>query len=264
MFKTTKKDKISTLIIRQIREAILQGQIKSGEALPPEKDLVQQFGVSKHTLREALRTLEGMGLIDIRRGAGGGPVVTEVNPETARDFLQSFFHFQNISIRDLSDVRKIIEPYLARRAAETFDAKDTQDLLDLHEECQKVYREDKNLVGAKAEINFHILLARKTGNPILVMILDFVNSLLTDVKHHLKPGRLFSEKVLGAHQHIIDAIVRKDGEAASKAMYNHISQVERELENVRQAVESGPEIAVGVRKSIDDGGVEKQHPENAV
>ena len=188
-----------------------------------------------------------MGLIDIRRGAGGGPVVTEVNPETARDFLQSFFHFQNISISDLSEVRKIIEPYLARRAAETFDAKDTQDLLDLHEECQKVYQEDKNLVGAKAEINFHILLARKTGNPILVMILDFVNSLLTDVKHHLKPGRLFSEKVLEAHQHIIDAIVSKDGEAASKAMYNHISQVERELENVRQTVESDARQEKGTR-----------------
>ena len=79
------------------------------------------------------------------------------------------------------------------------------------------------------------------------MILDFVNSLLTDVKHHLKPGRLFSEKVLEAHQHIIDAIVSKDGEAASKAMYNHISQVERELENVRQTVESDAHQEKGTR-----------------
>ncbi len=251
MFKTTKKDKISTLIIRQIREAILQGEIKPGEALPPEKDLVQQFGVSKHTLREALRTLEGMGLIDIRRGAGGGPVVTEVNLETTRDFLQSFFHFQNISIRDLSEVRKIIEPYLARRAAETFDEKDTRDLLDLHEQCREVYRQDKNLVGAKAEINFHILLAKKTGNPILVMILDFVNSLLTDVKHQLKPGRFFSEKVLGAHQHIIDAIVNKDGEAAARAMYDHITQVEQELEKVKEAVaaqEHAPKPAIAAQE----------------
>jgi GntR family transcriptional repressor for pyruvate dehydrogenase complex len=189
-------------------------------------------------LREALRTLEGMGLIDIRRGAGGGPVVTEVNLETTRDCLRSFFHFQNVSIRDLSEVRQVIEPYLARKAAETFTDQDNEDLLRLHEQCQEIYRQDQNLVGAQAEIRFHVLLAQKTGNPILVMILDFVNNLLTDVKHHLKPGRDFSRKVLGAHQKIITAILGKDGDAVAKHMFDHICEVETELEQVKQAVDA--------------------------
>ena len=140
MFKTAKKDKISTHIIKQIREAILLGKLKPGETLPPEKELVVQFNVSKHTLREALRTLEGMGLINIRRGAGGGPVVTEVDMETTRDCMASFLHFQNVSINDLSEVRKVIEPYLARHAAESFNDEDKAELELLHESCQEIFK----------------------------------------------------------------------------------------------------------------------------
>ena len=161
MFKTAKKDKISTHIIKQIREAILLGKLKPGETLPPEKELVVQFNVSKHTLREALRTLEGMGLINIRRGAGGGPVVTEVDMETTRDCMASFLHFQNVSINDLSEVRKVIEPYLARHAAESFNDEDKAELELLHESCQEIFKKEKNLVGAQAEIDFHVFLAKK-------------------------------------------------------------------------------------------------------
>jgi len=76
MFRSASHDKMSTHIIRQVRDAILKGQLQAGQCLPPEKDLITQFGVSKHTLREALRSLEAMGFIEIKRGAGGGPVVS--------------------------------------------------------------------------------------------------------------------------------------------------------------------------------------------
>ncbi|WP_084448722.1 FadR/GntR family transcriptional regulator [Desulfovibrio inopinatus] len=250
MFKAAKKDRISTQIINQIREAILQGEITPGQSLPPEKELVAQFGVSKHTLREALRTLEGMGLISIRRGAGGGPVVTEVEMETTKDFMASFLHFQNVSLHDLSEVRKIIEPYLARHAAETFTEADKQDLLRLHEKCQEIHRRDQSLIGAQVEIEFHVLLARKTGNPVLILILDFVNSLLAKTKKQFGPDNQFAEHVLEDHQKIIDAIIQKDPDAASTIMLRHIVAVEEELyqlevsqhyEKGRTVLESGSE-----------------------
>jgi GntR family transcriptional repressor for pyruvate dehydrogenase complex len=69
------------------------------------------------------------------------------------------------------------------------------------------------------------------------MILDFVNSLLTDIKHHVKPGEEFSQQVLGAHQEVFDAIVKGDGDAAAASMLKHICQVEEELETIRQQSE---------------------------
>ncbi len=238
LFTPEKKDKISNLIIRQIRSAIMQGKLKPGEALPPEKELMAQFGVSKHTLREALRALEGMGLIVIKRGAGGGPVVSSVDWETARDSFADFLHFQDFSLTHLSEVRTIIEPYIARRAAETFTPEAEAELLALHVECRKLYDEGKSLVGAEAEIMFHVLLGKYAGNPVLWIILDFVNNILADAKRKMKPGGDFCLMVLNGHQRIVDAILGKDPDAAEHWMRVHIQEVERELERLHHQAQS--------------------------
>lgn len=241
MFRSASHDKMSTHIIRQVREAILKGQLKPGQCLPPEKDLITQFGVSKHTLREALRSLEAMGFIEIKRGAGGGPVVSEVDMETTRDSIANFLHFQNVSVKDLSEVRKIIEPYLARLAAERFSAQEIEKLEEIHRKCRKIFTKKKSVVGAKEEVEFHVFLAQASRNPVMVMILDFVNSMLTDLKTHIKPGEDFSQHVLDSHQEIFDAIKAGDSDAAEKAMFNHICDVEHELDVLREKEEKKPE-----------------------
>ncbi len=229
MFHSATKDKMSTHIIRQVREAILKGDLQPGECLPPEKELINQFGVSKHTLREALRTLEAMGFIEIKRGAGGGPVVSEVDMSTTRDSIANFLHFQNVSVRSLSEVRKILEPYLARRAAEQFSAKEVETLVDIDTKCQELFEKQKDIVGSREEIDFHVFLAKASRNPVMEMILDFVNSILTDIKTHMKPGTEFSEHVLKSHHKILEAIKAGDGDEAEKVMYDHICEVEEEL-----------------------------------
>lgn len=230
MFSSAKKVKISSAIIQQIKSAILTGEVKPGEALPSEKELVELFGVSKHTLREALRTLECLGFITIKRGAGGGPVVCEVGIETTRESFANFLHFKDVSLADLSEVRKLIEPHLARKAAEIFTQDDLDRLNEFQEQCQVLYDQGKSLVGAKAEIGFHVYLAEHTGNVVLLVILDFVNNLLTDLKQSIHPGKQFAQDVLVAHQRIIDAITARDGELAAKYMREHIDDVEKALE----------------------------------
>lgn len=229
MFKSPEKVKMSTHIIRQVREAILQGQLKPGEALPPEKDLIVKFGVSKHTLREALRCLEAMGFLTIRRGAGGGPVVSEVDMETTKDCLANFLHFKNVSVRDMSQVRSIIEPWLARRAAETFTEQDIEEFEAIHEKYRTIYAKGFCPRAARYEINFHIFLAKKTENPVLVMMLDFVNSIVSDFRTTLRPSLDFSRKVFEAHERIVLAIKARDGEAAARHMREHVREVEEEL-----------------------------------
>jgi GntR family transcriptional repressor for pyruvate dehydrogenase complex len=238
MFQSATKDKMSTHIIRQVREAILKGELQTGQCLPSEKELIIQFGVSKHTLREALRTLEAMGFIEIKRGAGGGPVVSEVDMKTTRDSIANFLHFQNVSVSSLSEVRKILEPYLARKAAETFSAQEIEILEGIDTKCQAIFKRDKNIVGTREEIDFHVFLAKASRNPVMEMILDFVNSVLTDIKSHMKPGIDFSEHVLASHQKVLKAIKAGDADGAEQAMYQHICQVEEELADL--SVEKKP------------------------
>jgi GntR family transcriptional repressor for pyruvate dehydrogenase complex len=246
MFHSASHDKMSTHIIRQVREAILKGQLLPGQSLPPEKDLITQFGVSKHTLREALRSLEAMGFIEIKRGAGGGPVVSEVDMETTRDSIANFLHFQNVSVRDLSEIRKIMEPYLARLAAERFSAQEIEKLEEIDRKCRKIFEKKKSVVGAKEEIDFHIFLAQASRNPVMVMVLDFVNSMLTDLKTNIKPDMEFSQHVLDSHQKIFEAIKAGDGDKAQECMLAHICDVERELEALRERDEKQAKVKQAV------------------
>jgi len=232
MFLATSNNKLTAQIVSQVRNAILDGKLQPGERLPAEKELLLQFGVSKHTLREALRALESMGFIEIRQGAGGGPVICEIDMDNTRDMIASFLYFKNVSVKNLCEVRRLFEPYLARLAAERFREEDIQKLKVLNEQYRKSLNRKKPAI--KDEVSFHVLLAQASGNPAMILILDFVNSLLTDIKHHLRPGLDFSEKVLAAHDSITAAIEAKDGQAAADAMFLHIQEVEQGLQELRE------------------------------
>jgi GntR family transcriptional repressor for pyruvate dehydrogenase complex len=229
-FKPAKREKIPSLIIGQIRTAIMQGKYKPGQALPHERDLIEQFKVSRHTLREALRALEAMGLIYIKRGASGGPYVSEIDFDTAREYFTSFMHFQNISRTDLSELRLFMEPYIARKVAQTATDEDIAALEGIQEKCQQLIDQGKSLVGAEAEVLFHVYLAKQTKNAIMWVIMDFINNLLAQLKIEMNPGLDFSHKVLKAHQKILNAIKKHDPDQAERAMRRHIIEVNKGLD----------------------------------
>ncbi|MCG8532990.1 MAG: FadR family transcriptional regulator [Desulfovibrionales bacterium] len=234
MFTSAKRKRVSSLVIEQIKEAILSGEVKPGDLLPSEKELIEQFGVSKHSLREALRTLEAMGFITIKRGAGGGPVVSEIGIDKTRESFANFLHFQNVSVKDLTELRVLIEPYLAKRAAESFTEKDIAQLHDYQKRCEAIYEQGQSLVGAEAEIGFHTYLAKHTGNPVLLVVLDFVNNLLTSIKKDVIPGKEFTKEVLDAHERVIAAIEAKDPEESYRAMLMHVREVAESLEKLKK------------------------------
>ncbi len=234
-FEPARQDKISTLIIKQIRSAILQGKYQPGDSLPTESELVSQFGVSKHTVREALRALEGMGFIVVRRGASGGPIVSRIEWDTAREFFANFVHFQNISVEELSEVRLLLEPHLARNAAENFTPEELAELVAAHERCEELACQNKSLVKSGAEVMFHVVLAKHSKNSALWVVLDFVNNILMQTKYGVKPGQDFSDNVVLAHKKILKAIMEKDGDAAEMFMREHIREVQRDLEALRRS-----------------------------
>ena len=232
MFREVQQNKISLDIISQIREAILNGSLKPGDRLPPEKELVNKFGVSKHTLREAIRSLEVMGFLEVRKGAAGGAVVLEVDMKTTRESIANFLYFQNVSVRDLSDARKVFEPHLARIAAERLSPDALDDLAAIHQTCLEAMARGESTYAH--EIAFHRALGRASENPVFMLIQDFVNSLLTDIKQHLRPDLDFLEEVFSAHTRILEAIRAREPERVAAEMHRHVCEVERSLEEFQR------------------------------
>lgn len=229
MFKSAKSNKISENITEQIRRAIFEEKLNPGDKLPPERELMENFGVSKATLREALRSLEVLGFLEIRKGASGGAFVTEVDMKKARDSFTNFLHFKNLSLRDLSEVRLILEPYVADKAAPAINEEDLKKLEKLMKECGHILKHDIPIESRKNEIEFHRIIAGVTGNPILMFILDFIENLLIDTKEILQPSKQFSQKVLNAHRRIYKALLERDPRKAREEMAKHVREVERDL-----------------------------------
>jgi GntR family transcriptional repressor for pyruvate dehydrogenase complex len=228
-FKPVRQEKVSLHIIDQIRRAIVEGKLRPGDTLPSEREMTVTFGVSKHTLREALRALEAMGLLDIRKGAGGGPVVVEVDRVALNDSLINFFTFKKVTIGDLTEVRRLLEPHLARHAAQTMTPQDVAELEGLNQACEEILARGESIIGGREEIEFHTRLAETTGNQVLIAILYFVNRFLAQLKLDFKPGLDFSRQILVRHREIVEAIAAGDGDAASEIMLRHVTEVEDEL-----------------------------------
>ena len=229
MFKTVRQSKAPQQIIQQIRSSILEGQLQPGNRLASETELMVEFGVSKSTLREALRALEYLGLIEIRKGAHGGAFVAEVDMEITKESLVNFLHFKNISVQQISAIRKNLEPYAARVAAQTISAEDLEKLKHLNELCRRALSKGDTTALRKNEVRFHRTIAKSTQNPILILILDFIENLLEDVKKILKPEVEFSRSVVESHERIYQALNERDPEKASQEMFKDVLKVEAGL-----------------------------------
>jgi len=229
MFESAKPNKSSEHIIEQIRKAIFEGRLNPGDRLPPERELMVSFRVSKATLREALRSLEVLGFLEIRRGASGGPFVTEVDMRRATDCFSNFLHFKDLSLRSLFEVLLIMEPYIAEKAALAITGEDLERLENLNKECDSRLKNNIPIDPRKNEIEYHRILGSVSGNPILVFILDFVVNLLIDTKEILEPSEELARKHVHAHKRIYKALLERNPTKAREEMIRHVKEVERDL-----------------------------------
>jgi GntR family transcriptional repressor for pyruvate dehydrogenase complex len=212
--------KISDQIIEQIRNAILSGRLKPGDKVASEKELMSEFGVSKATLREALRVLEGMGLVEIRKGIAGGVFIAEVDMKTTISGVMNFLHFKAVSIRDITMIRYLLEPPVVQIAASRIKPEDIIKLESLIIETPAV---PHTIVSR--EIGFHRYLARLTENPILILVMDFIDNILNDIKFQLDPGAEFYHKVAKAHRAVLECLKQKDGVGATKEIVSDLLEV---------------------------------------
>jgi len=230
-FRATKRiEKASDNIVAQIRDSILSGKFNPGERLANEKELIEQFSVSKATMREALRVLEVMGLIEIRKGIGGGVFIAEVGMKTTIYSILNFLHFQTISIRDITFIRYLFEPTTAEIAASKAQDKDIEHL-------ERTILEYNNQVDSDLSkgISFHRYIARMTENSILIMTTDLIDNLLSSIKSKLNLEKEFYSKVRDSHKIILECIKQKDSIASGIAMANDIIETGEYLSKINNS-----------------------------
>lgn len=228
----------------QLRALIVGGQIGLGERLPNEATLASQFGVSRSTVREALRTLSAQRLIVTAKGAGGGTYVSSPSLDFISEFLQANMNLlaemEHISLEELLEAREHIEVYAARLAAR----RRTDDQLErLRNAVPDVRAELVNQERFGLNISFHSILMEVCGNSLLyISALPIFSVLQTNIVR----GELtekWHKDVSRQHDDIAEAIAAADEDAAGELMREHLAFLRPQYERIwRHALRSSRDV----------------------
>lgn len=220
------------LVSEQIKLWITEQGLTSGDRLPQEKDLIDIFSVSKGTIREALKALEVQGLVRTRTGPGGGAFIDLVSDRRAIELLGNYFFSKDISIGDIYQLRKLLEPELA--AGVTGLLKD-QDFARL-ENTMRVYAQPPRNIAEEreqrmAELDFHGVLADACPNPILAFSCRFLQSQLKSLavcrRIYEMPQPELRRRGRNYQIELLDALRIGDPDRARLVMYEHMCEAER-------------------------------------
>ncbi len=217
-----KSTRIYEEIVRQVKALIAERRLKSGDQLPPERDLAEQFKVSRTSVREALRTLESLGLIEIRPGEG--TFVREVSVESLIEPLAQVILSQREAVLELFEARRLLEPAIAGLAAR----RATKDEINEMERILEAQAKEvaAGLTGLAQDAAFHAAIAGSARNRAIMRIVNALMDLLTQSREETlqTPGR--PTRSHQDHMRILAAIRRRDEVEAQQAMLNHLIAVE--------------------------------------
>jgi len=220
-FKPIKQFRISEEVLSQLKESILLGKFKSGEKLPSERELTEEFQVSRGVIREAIRILEITGFVTLRQGPTGGAFVTDLSFDHVGNAFLDLFLTSKVSIPELANVRLYIEPEVARLAALNATHEDKKRLLEAQEE------EFHSVATTATRINqfqkVHHVIAESCQNHFYEAISKSMLRLTYEVVDAVDPDHE-ALHMPGEHQHIIEAIIGANAGAARAAMQRHMEK----------------------------------------
>jgi DNA-binding FadR family transcriptional regulator len=220
MFAPIAVTRASSSIADQIRQAIVTGKLTQGSRLPPERELAEQFGVSRVTVRDALRALEAMGLLEVRVGARGGAFVTVPSGSIMGQTMSDMMMMSALTPEDIVEARLVVELGTVTLAC----ARGTDDdiaLLRAHCEMAR----DKLATGTynrELSWEFHALLVASIHNAAVAGLTQSFRSTLSMHPIRSREGARAHERTVEEHTRIVEALEGRDGLAARTEMARHL------------------------------------------
>jgi len=225
LFHPISAHRASGNIIDQIKTLVFAGKIAPGDRLPFEKQLAEQFGVSRITVRDALRVLESQGLIQIKVGAGGGTFVARPDSQMVSESLRTMLRLQRAKIPELAEARQIIETAIAALAAERATAADFKALEESIAAARAAFTSgDPHFTPSS--VSFHVALAHAAQNQVLLFTVNSFRSLFYEVLEKLVPDPEMAQRAIEDHQKILDAVHARDSDRARDLMRTHLQYFE--------------------------------------
>lgn len=229
VFQPIKTKKIYEEIVEQLKDMISRDELKPGEKLPSERDMAESLGVSRASVREALTTLEAMGILDVR--PGDGTFVRQTSSAETFAPLALVLAVERNPGKQLMEVRRVLETESAALAA----VRATEENLQrIKESLEKMKSADSVRHAVEYDLGFHFAIAEATQNTILLRMMNTV----ADLMHHnfrTNRERLYtipenSVKIIAEHEAIYQAILERKPEFARQCMLEHINNIEAGIE----------------------------------
>jgi len=222
MYKVVRSSRLYEQIVQQVEESIHKGAMKPGDQLPPERELAQQFGVSRTAVREAVKALREKGLVEAYPGRG-----TFIMDGTSYSMRQSLDRMLRVGQVEgsgfLAEVREVLEPEIAAMAATRSDA---EDLASMREQVGIMDESRKDPEAfIEADLDFHLALAEAAANPIILSLIDSIVGLLREQRMGIFQVEGGPERGQYHHKKILEAIEHRDPVGAREAMKAHLRQV---------------------------------------
>lgn len=221
IFTPVRRTRVYEAVAAQIQQQIADGTLRPGDHLPSERELSEAFGVSRASVRDAIRVLELAGLVVPRQGEG--TVIRDLTMDSVASPLASALVRRKDLLADLLDARRIIEPALAYRAAEHATAEDIAAMEEIVVRQEAKVRAGEP--GIEEDTAFHDRLARAARNQVILKVIDVLMDLLREGRARGFQAQGRPQRSVDGHRRILAAMRRRDPQGAMRAMEQHLEEI---------------------------------------
>jgi GntR family transcriptional repressor for pyruvate dehydrogenase complex len=222
-FAPIKRRRLSDQVSAQIQVRIASGELRSGDKLPPERELAETFGVSRGAVREALRSLERTGLVSLQAGARGGAFIGEGDPSLIGDSFRNLYQLGSVSLDELTEARLWLASTVVRIACARATDSDLDALAANVDEAEELIKAGRFEEKIDVQIEFHNLLASTTRNAVMTMLMGAVMEVMRDFAHAAGGER--HDLTIKARRRLLDALRKRDADEAVTAMTEHLENL---------------------------------------
>jgi GntR family transcriptional repressor for pyruvate dehydrogenase complex len=213
---------LSSQIVADVRDALFAKRLAPGDFLGTEKELAARHGVSRIVARDALRTLEALGIVEIRMGKGGGARVAKGNPRLFAEALAVQLDLTGVSAAEIMDAQRAVETFAAGLAAENATKADIAGLRKLLKDAENAINDLDRFTQLSRD--FHVAVAEASHNRVLVVqLLSLAH--ISWPRHNATATAKLARKILDVHTELTDLIEKRDATGARDLMDDHVNMI---------------------------------------